>query len=450
MIGQTVGSYRIIGVLGRGGIGVVYTAEHNLIGRRAAVKVLNSHYSQDEPMVQRFFNEARASSLIKHPGIVDVFDFGYTEDGAAYIIMELLEGESLAARLARDHKLAPPLALAILRRLATALAAAHRNGMIHRDLKPDNVFLAAHPEDALGFEVKVLDFGVAKLMRPGRAARVTESGALLGTPLYMSPEQCRGAENVDRRSDVYSLGCIAYEMLTGRPPFEPVAAMDVFNAHVSEKPAPLRTHEPDLSPTLDDFVLSMLAKKPGDRPQTMEEVASAFAAIEGGRELPISVATTTARRRGRPRSSRLPIVLAALAFALAGGLVAAAKLRNRSQAPVAAPPAAAPAPPAPVVQPMPRVHHDIASEPPGAEVVTEAGTVLGKTPLARELEPSDTMAVYVVRMQGYRDARLALAGGRDDRADIVLQPFADAAPRPARRRPREEAPIADGPVDPFK
>ena len=205
-------------------MGEVYLAEHKYIARRAAIKFLLPELTGSAEVLARFFAEARATSVIEHPGIVQVVDCDVHRDGRAYIVMELLRGESLRAYLERVHSLADDEAggVAIFREIAAALAAAHRQGIVHRDLKPDNLFLhlstGRPPATPV---VKVLDFGIAKLLgQGGEGGTKTRTGQLLGTPLYMSPEQCRGARSVDHRSDVYSLGCIMYELFCGVPPYQ--------------------------------------------------------------------------------------------------------------------------------------------------------------------------------------------------------------------------------------
>src|SRR5262245_43917685 len=194
VIGQVLGNYRVTGVLGQGGMGMVYEGEHAILRRRVAIKVLLPERSQNAEAVQRFFNEARASTLIHHPGIVDIIDFGYHAGGSAYIVMEFLEGDSLSRYLGRMQRLSPELALPVLRQLASALGAAHRKGIVHRDLKPDNLFLIPDPDMIGGVRVKVLDFGIAKLVDTDlHNSPRTRTGSVMGTPLYMSPEQCRGA-----------------------------------------------------------------------------------------------------------------------------------------------------------------------------------------------------------------------------------------------------------------
>ena len=259
--------------LGQGGMGRVYLAQHHRIERRAAVKVLLPELSTNAGVVERFFTEARATSSIRHPGIVEVLDCDVV-DGNAFIVMEYLEGESLATYLRRILGLASDrvFALAVGAQVAQAVAAAHARGIIHRDLKPDNVFLCASTTDN-HVVAKVLDFGIAKLAQQ-RDTVHTRSGAIMGTPAYMSPEQCRGGTRIiDARSDIYALGCILYEMLCGRRPFVRDGLGDMIVAHVSEAPEPLAALVPGLPLPIDALVLRMLAKDPAARPQSMEAVS---------------------------------------------------------------------------------------------------------------------------------------------------------------------------------
>jgi serine/threonine-protein kinase len=278
MLGETVGKYRIVRKIGEGGMGVVYLAEHALIGRRAAVKVLLPAYSHDVHVVSRFFNEARAIAGIKHPGLVDIYDFGTLDDGSAFLVMEWLSGESLAERVQRKGRLRPNFAVEIGRQLAGAMAAAHTQQIVHRDLKPDNVYLVADADLPFATRVKVLDFGVAKVFGMPAGAPRTHSQAVLGTPAYMSPEQCRGAGNVDRRSDIYALGCILFEMVTGQPPFVAEGMGEVFADHL-RTPAPSpRTLAPNVPVELAKIILRCLEKDPAARFQTMTQVADELSA----------------------------------------------------------------------------------------------------------------------------------------------------------------------------
>ncbi|MCC6994557.1 MAG: serine/threonine protein kinase [Deltaproteobacteria bacterium] len=272
MLGETIGNYEVLETLGAGGMGTVYLATHKLIGRKAAIKVLLPELSAQRDMVSRFFNEARSTAHIRHVGIIDVFDFGFHDSGCAYIAMEFLEGQSLAALLRGAPRQSPDFVAAIGRQVASAVAAAHAREIVHRDLKPDNIFLIADDEVAFGVRAKVLDFGIAKLAAERGAATRTRTGSIMGTPAYMSPEQCRGSGSVDARTDVYSLGCVLYEMATGRMPFAHEGMGELLMAHMVEAPRPPRELSPELPAELEAVILRALAKDPAQRQQSMDEL----------------------------------------------------------------------------------------------------------------------------------------------------------------------------------
>jgi serine/threonine-protein kinase len=279
LIGAVIGNYQIVRKLGEGGMGVVYLGQHTLLGRRAAIKVLLPTLSARPDIVNRFFNEARAVTTISDPGIVQVFDFGYHTDGSAFIVMEFLEGEPLDQRLARLGKLPVYEALRLCRQLASSLAAAHAQHIIHRDLKPENIFLVHDGEVQSGERSKILDFGIAKLSDEHPGKMKTNTGALMGTPVYMSPEQCRGLAELDHRSDIYALGCVLFHLMTGRPPFEGEGMGDIIAAHIRE-PAPVpSSRTPEIPANVDALVMRCLAKAPADRYQTMIELATAIGQI---------------------------------------------------------------------------------------------------------------------------------------------------------------------------
>ncbi|HEY2745731.1 MAG TPA: serine/threonine-protein kinase [Polyangia bacterium] len=271
MLGRTVGNYVVERKIGEGGMGAVYLARHPRIGKEVAVKVLLPAMSRDPELVQRFFVEAKAAAEIKDAHIVDVLDFGELDDGSSYIVMEWLEGRSLAELLGAETRLPLSRAQKIARGIGRALSAAHARGIVHRDLKPDNIFLVRHDDDH-DF-VKVLDFGIAKLM-DGTDVK-TRAGAILGTPYYMSPEQCQG-RSVDTRADVYSLGVILYQMVTGRLPFEGQSLGELLMAHLSRAPPRPRTFEPSLPPAAEEALLQALAKDPEERFARVEALVTAF------------------------------------------------------------------------------------------------------------------------------------------------------------------------------
>jgi eukaryotic-like serine/threonine-protein kinase len=372
--GSVLGSYRILREISSGGMGAVFRAEHVLLGRPAAVKILRPDLTVDDDLVQRFVNEARAVTASKHPGIVEVYDFGYTPDGRAFIVMELLEGESLGHRLAHG-RLGEPAAAAIAHGIASALKAAHRVGVIHRDLKPDNVFLVPDPDGGPD-RTKVLDFGIAKLADGAPAGtRQTQTGILIGTPLYMAPEQARAAGMIDRRADLYSLGCILYHMLVGRPPFVADGAGEIIALQMFSPPVPPSRLAP-VSPRMEQLVLRLLDKDPDARFDTAAELATALAGFDTqlahrasrpsdqGALLAMSASMPAlppitreplAAAIAPPARAPRPVVAGAIAIAVLGGALGYAMLRGGDAPPAAV---AAPSPSSPVTPATP-------SSPPG-------------------------------------------------------------------------------------
>ena len=369
--GTQVGAYRVLQQIGEGGMGTVWLAEHTMLGRRAAIKMLHPAFTNRPDIVARFFNEARAATAIADPGIVQIFDFGQHVDGTAYIAMEYLEGEALDRRLRRLGRLALGDALRIMRQAASTLGVAHQRGIVHRDLKPENIFLVRDPEVAGGERAKILDFGIAKLS--GDATVKTNTAAVMGTPAYMSPEQCRGAGLVDQRSDVYALGCVLFALVSGAPPFDAEGPGDILAMHLRE-PAPLLSRRaPGVPPEIDALAQRCLAKDPGQRFPSGTELAAAIGraigapamaslpAASSAPGMPAGYAapsTTLSAASGvamatRPRSGSRGAVLAVLAVVVVGGGVAAIALTrgdggDAATAPLAARPdpgSAASAPP---------------------------------------------------------------------------------------------------------
>jgi serine/threonine-protein kinase len=269
LVGQVLDEkYRLDERLGEGGMGTVYRATHLLIDRPVALKVLHTRFVEDEAAKHRFRREARAAGRLQHPNAVAVTDFGQTSDGYVYIVMELLEGRTLRDVLAQDAPLSNERAVSLMLQVASAVEAAHEGGVIHRDLKPGNIFVVQRKN--LPPVVKVLDFGIAKLaaetLDDSDARNLTQTGVMIGTPRYMSPEQCDG-EKLTTASDVYSLGIIFYEMLTGETPFNGASPLAIALQHSSKTPRPPRELVPSLPAELERVVLHALAKKPAERPQ---------------------------------------------------------------------------------------------------------------------------------------------------------------------------------------
>jgi DNA-binding response OmpR family regulator len=261
--GDFIGRYRTLGVIGHGGLGIVYRAVHEALERPVAVKVLHASGAHDELATARFLREARAASRARHPGIVEVLDFGQCTDGRSFLVMELVEQPTLEHRLA-DGAFPLEQAVAVARSISLALGAAHDAGVVHRDLKPSNVFV---DDD---WNVKLSDFGAAKIV--GQVGpELTQEGTTVGTPHYMSPEHARGLP-VDRRTDLYALGCVLYEMVAGKPPFEGQTALDVLSQHIgAPPPQPISPHGP-VPHALARVIRRGMAKNPGERHQTAAEM----------------------------------------------------------------------------------------------------------------------------------------------------------------------------------
>jgi len=298
MLGTQIGSYRVVSKIGEGGMGSVWVAEHELLKRKVAVKVLLKELTSDASIKRRFMNEARATSQIVHPGIVRIWDFGEHTDGTAYMLMELLEGETLRERIARRGRYDLDHALALLRQIAEALGAAHAQKVVHRDLKPENIFLVADAAAPFGVQPKILDFGIAKLLDPSMDAPQTRAGSIIGTPLYMSPEQCMARPDIDHRADLYSLGGILFLLLCGRPPFGKGDFGQMLNAHVNEPPPRPSSVVPSLPPWIDEVVLRLLAKEREQRFQSTDELLDAIRAGQQSRRIAPEAPTVISSNAG--------------------------------------------------------------------------------------------------------------------------------------------------------
>jgi serine/threonine-protein kinase len=481
MIGQSFGNYRAIALLGEGGMGAVYLAEHPGIGRRVAVKVLHKSLILDAQLMGRFLNEARTANAIRHPNIIEILDSGTLADGMPYLVMELLEGETLGARIARLGRLPTRAALRFAFQTASALGAAHDKGIVHRDLKPDNLFIVPDPGHVDGERLKVLDFGIAKLQESASNQVKTRTGAVLGTPLYMSPEQCRGVREIDHRSDIYSLGIILYEMVTGRPPFVSEGFGDLVNMHLNLPVPDLRQAAPETPAMLEALIMKSLAKNPEDRYPNMAAVREALRRVPGGalataasfpdghashinvgRTTPLSdrggatVSGAAGEVQAAPGGRRLWTGAVAVAMlAVAGIFGARAALREKpseppSPSPVAtgavpAPPAPAPAPPPapPAVVVAGTAAVRLTSSPAGALVVNnDDGATLGRTPVTISRPVGERMSIHL-ELKGYTPEQRALVIAGDEDLSFTMRPVSGSppGPRPARhKKPREEEP----------
>ena len=279
MVGKKINNYELRELVGDGAMGVVYLAEHPVLRRRVAVKLLKRQYLESPSLVTRFVNEARAAAAIHHPNVIEVIDVGLVEEEIPYIMMEYLDGEPLSRRLARE-RMGVGKAVDIAIQAARAVAASHAIEIIHRDLKPENLFLVPDPMSPGGERVKVLDFGIAKL-RPdwaGSDGPKTRTGVIFGTPAYMSPEQCRGLnDEVDVSTDIYALGCILFEMLCGRAPYISPGWGDVLMMHMSDEIPVASAENSRVPPAIDQVIRTALAKKKADRYPSMREMNRALA-----------------------------------------------------------------------------------------------------------------------------------------------------------------------------
>lgn len=276
--------YRLDRLLGRGGMGAVYAATHVELDRPCAIKLLLSDFTSDADALERFRREARAAARLNHPNVADTYDYGVLPDGGAYIVMELVEGQTL--REFMDAASAMPIleAAEIAGQIAAGVDTAHRSGIVHRDLKPSNIILTRDHQEHL--QAKVVDFGVAKLKEYSTTGGgLTSSGSLIGTPRYMSPEQCAG-HTTDARSDIYSMGIILFEMLTGQPPFDAPSATAIAVKHIQQPPPSLKELRPDASTELDQFLRRVLDKDPEKRPQSAANFAKELGEVVSGSILP--------------------------------------------------------------------------------------------------------------------------------------------------------------------
>jgi eukaryotic-like serine/threonine-protein kinase len=417
--GQIIeGKYSIIRLLGEGGMGAVYEGENVRIHRRVAIKVLHSNVAENIDAVQRFEREAQAAGRIGSDHIVEVLDLGNLPDGDRFMVMEYLDGESLTLRIQARGRLTPFEAAPLMIQLLEGLGAAHGAGIIHRDLKPDNVYILRTKKGA-GDYVKILDFGISKFnkLNSDSGMSMTRTGAVMGTPYYMSPEQAKGSKEMDHRSDLYSAGVILYEAITGQVPFAAETFNELIFKIVLEAPAPPQQHVPDLDPAFSSIMQKSMAREQRDRFQTAQEFADALTAWLGsgqGVAVPLGLTPSGARPPGqipalgqtpppwantpgaRPgqsmvdgspkrKSNGAVAAVVAAVVVLGGGGALAVKLMSKSSPPEPAmvlapgpvtPPAPAATAPAPVSEPAKAELAAKAPEPPAADPAA-AGSAAG-------------------------------------------------------------------------
>jgi|JI10StandDraft_1071094.scaffolds.fasta_scaffold06297_8 tRNA A-37 threonylcarbamoyl transferase component Bud32/uncharacterized membrane protein YgcG len=419
LIGTTLlGRYTILRKIGQGGMGVVYEATHTLIGKRVAVKVLLDKYARKEQIVARLEQEARLASAIGHEHIIDITDFGQTDDGRTFVVMEFLEGESLGEILAREGPLPEERILGIAIQVAGALGAAHAKGIVHRDVKPENVFVLRRKDRDF---VKVVDFGISKSLRASdtgddESPRLTQTGMVLGTPLYMSPEQARGDEALDHRIDLYALGVILYEIATGRVPFTGANYLSIISQVLNEDPKPPRALRPELSDELEAIILKSLDKDRERRYQTTDELLADLTALHDDPTHSTQRARISGprRRNAGKRSTLRTLAWVAVVAGIVGG-VAVTVTTVMGGSPVRRKPVtvplvaidAGPPPPPPIDgAPAPTVEVvkiRIETEPPGATLF-EGNRELGSTPFDGEWPLGDELVTLIAVREGYDDA----------------------------------------------
>jgi serine/threonine-protein kinase len=342
LIGSVVaGKYRVDRVLGRGGMGAVFSATNTTIGKRVALKFLTREAARDQSATQRFQREAEAAGVIESEHIVHVFDSGTTEDGLPFLVMELLGGEDLRSRLQREGMLSVPQAVDIATQVLRGLVRAHAAGIVHRDLKPDNVFLCRRDDGST--LAKIVDFGISKLSNSRSAKTLTRRGTVLGTAYYMAPEQAQAAEGVDHRADLYGVGTLLFEMLAGRPPHVAPTHEAVLVAICTKDAPDVQSLRPDTPKSLARLLERALARDRDARIGSAEEfleglggapshaAARAFTA-KSGTDAPLVSSTTERRRVGSRRTVVAGVLAALLGFTLTAVLVARAKGPARAPA----------------------------------------------------------------------------------------------------------------------
>jgi serine/threonine-protein kinase len=394
IVGATLmGRYKVTRKVGQGGMGAVYEATHTLIGKRVAVKVLLEKYAQREKIVQRLEQEAKLASQLRNEHIIDITDFGSTEDGRTFVVMEYLEGESLAECLARESKLPEQRILRIIQQACSALIAAHAENIVHRDIKPENLFLLRRKDQDF---VKVVDFGISKSLRVSdeqeEQQRLTQTGMVLGTPLYMSPEQARGDDELDHRVDIYALGVIMYEASTGRVPFSGNNYLSVISQVLNEQPTAPREIRPELTDEFEAIVLKAMTKNRNDRYKTADEMLADVNALLDDPTHSTERAKITGPRKKLPAKSSgryflyigaVAAVASVLVIAVTQLMKSSPKKRVVADAGLVAEvvtDAASVAPPIVADAAIESIKIKITSKPTGADV-TINGENVGKTPI---------------------------------------------------------------------
>ncbi|HEX8699641.1 MAG TPA: serine/threonine-protein kinase [Myxococcaceae bacterium] len=464
MIGARLGDYVVEERIGAGGMGIVYRARQVLIGKPVAIKILSPHLASHPEAVQRLLAEARMVSTIQHHGIIDIFGFGELPDGRQYMVMECLKGTPLDAYLARHGRLEPSEAFTILDEVLSALGAAHAAGVIHRDLKPNNIFLVQQPDGTR--YIKLLDFGIAKAVEPSEDSPHTAAGLLLGTPEYMAPEQVRSGP-ISPRTDLYSLGVVAFRLLTGELPFSGDRVQVLLAQAHEPHPVPSQL-TPGLPPGIDRLISWLMAKNPEERPASADEVRRAMAELrKSWGESPRYTSTPP-----KPSETTVPLMPTPMppppkprrrwpwAAGASVGLLAAVGLAwwllHR-------PPPPQPPPPEPVVvvnppepsqepiatlpdEPAPQPEPELPPEPepqPEPELKPqpepEPGPRVGRTRAKPRPRPGAAQLAQYTRLKNAYEARIQAGNERDPKAERQLESAREFAERASKTQDRQEA-----------
>jgi serine/threonine protein kinase len=454
------GRYLVTRKVGQGGMGAVYEATHTLIGKRVAVKVLLEKYAKRDAIVARLKQEAQLASSIGHEHIIDITDFGNTDDGRTFVVMEFLEGESLADCLAREGTLPEQRILRIAHQAGSALAAAHAKGIVHRDIKPENLFLLRRKNQDF---VKVVDFGISKSLRASdeneEQPRLTQTGMVLGTPLYMSPEQARGDEDLDHRVDVYALGVIMYECATGRVPFTGNNYLSVISQVLNEEPKPVREIRPEISEEFEAIVQRAMAKDRDQRYTSATELLSDLTALQDDPTHSTERAKITGPRRLSQRKVsgvKLPYFVAGVSLLVAAIVILVMILNSggNKRTPVAAAPADAGTtatliPDAAVAPPVrPTIKVTITTDPPNADLYVESESV-GKSPQVVPFAIDDKDQVITAALPGYDDATRTINASRYKDGQTIALKLRKAKGTPKTNHPPiKQGSAATGPDQP--
>ncbi len=423
LIGSTLsGKFLINRKVGQGGMGAVYEATHTQLGKRVAVKVLLEKYAQREAIVKRLRQEAQLASSVGNEHIIDITDIGTTEDGRTYVVMEFLEGESLAECLARETKLPEQRILKVVSQAASALSAAHIKGIVHRDIKPENLFLLKRKEQDF---VKVVDFGISKSLRATGEEedqpRLTQTGMVLGTPLYMSPEQARGDDELDARVDIYALGVIMYEAATGNVPFTGNNYLSVISQVLNETPKPVREYRPEISDEFEAIVSKAMAKNKTDRYETALDLLADLSVLLDDPTHSTERARITGPRKKLPKKqspSRYVVWIGGVAVIVAAVAVTVKAMMASPSSPVAVTPdaqnvavppdAAAVTPPDTAPIAPKRVDIKIETEPKGASILVDGlpGTGINGekvTPMTLSVLETTEKTEFIIQLDGYEE-----------------------------------------------